>query len=192
MRFIDLMKKLPEAEVRPLGSFVGFYHNDKMLLSIVPCVNYRTKTLTALWSLPGSELDVVNLVVPFDMTELQSAGNVAKLVEGINSKFAGTPSDSVLDYLSNVKLVQYSANGVHMDRCGSLTAFSIANTKFLEFTDLGEPEPKAPTLVPTSSGFEVRYRDKLYAVKSIYPIHEMEEADVTALIFSYVVNVYTR
>lgn len=198
MRFINLLKSIPAATVRPFGTYVGLYQDEQLLLTIVPCANFRTKTLTALWSLPGSELEVVNLVVPYELPELQSISNLNKVVDAINTLFATykpNPVDEIgndLSYLGNVKLELYSTNGVHMERVGSVTAFAIGNTRFLEFTDLGESEPKTPVINKTPNGFEISYRGVLYGVKSKFEIQAMAEEDVLALIYTFIVNVHNK
>lgn len=179
MKIRDLMSKIQVGKVIDFGVYCAIQDADAstILASLVPCVNFRTKTITALVS-SATEMDLVNVVVPADVPELQSKEAIAQLIDLINRKLD--------DVKSEYRLTSYSLNGVHIDKCGTVTSFVIGSTKFLEFKESGvfAEDPAVPMFQTT-----VNYRNKTYSVRSLFIKEYFPNESVDSFVHAFLPSV---
>jgi hypothetical protein len=179
MKNRDLLSKVQSGNVIDFGVYCAVQSEiDKsILVSMVPCVNFRTKTITALVA-GEAEIDLVNVIVPADVPELQSKEPLAQLIDLLNRKL------DLVD--SEIKLVLHSLNGVHVDKCGSVTSFVIGATKFIEFKESGifAEDPESPMFQTT-----VSYRNKTYGVRSKYLKSSFSDESIVSFIHAFLPSV---
>ncbi len=179
MKIRDLMSKIQVGKVIDFGVYCAIQDADAstILASLVPCVNFRTKTITALVS-SATKMDLVNVVVPADVPELQSKEAIAQLIDLINRKLDGVKSE--------YRLSSHSLNGVHIDKCGSVTSFVIGSTKFLEFKESGvfAEDSSAPMFQTT-----VSYRNKTYSVRSRFIKESFPAESVNSFVHAFLPSV---
>lgn len=143
------------------------------VLSLVPCTNYRTKTLVA-FVCSGVELQLLTVVIPRDVGAIKDEEK-GHLMVALNKQLAEF----------GCKVAVMSTNGVHMERVGAVTNFCMGKTHIVSF--------KEYTHTSNADGrkvFNVAYRQSMYDVSSEYFTPTRSLDSIYGLINSLLPNVY--
>jgi hypothetical protein len=180
MNFPTFLKKLSEAPTYPMNDLwrIGGSATSpkEALLYFTPCLNFRTKTLTALIE-SGLELRLVNIIIPVELPVIsnEAKGDLQTAINGALSKEGW-----------RVRLL--STNGVHINRHGgSRIGFEIGKTEFISFTH-GLMDTRSDSDYST---FEVPYRESIFTVHSHYFTATKSFDSMFSLIHSLLPNVYS-
>lgn len=173
---LDAIKKLPVFPIAGGGYRFGGTEQDptKAVVSLVPCSNYRTKTLTALVC-SSLELHLYTVIITKDVGVIRDEIK-GEMMSAINTRLA--------EYGDKIRVL--SSNGVHMDKKGDMTSFVMGKTVIINFKEANTSNADADG----RSSFEVPYRNTLYKVSSDFFSSTKALDNIYSFIHSLIPNVY--